>query len=682
MHVKREPRNRLGAMAYAVNEKFLVSTRLLSTPSVRKRLTFLLFAGSWVLLAWCVVAGIGKIPNEIVGGGYSNTDGEWLRWNAEFILRFGNLLDPSPFNAFAGMGSIYLPNLPWFNPGALALGLPLDRMTAIQVSYLLYMLQVGLSIVILARALGLSCTVGTIAAQLHIVVLFPPFSFFFYPIEWYSAAPIYAQLSMVLNLAMAVFIIQGRRHKPWRAVIGTAAFAVLTVIGLFSAPFSFVFFFVPYIFLGLVIVLFSRPDRHEIIWKLSALIAAALIVLLMGFPDYLQAMAGVSARTPHLGINWSALLSPHAWLALYNRYHLCSDPRTLICGGNSVAWLQIVAAFGALVLLILGRGMPRNIGIWGIVYTIFVVGYAYLFNSRWLGTIGFVSIHFVSWSSYSLLCLCAIGGVALLLRRAVQLPAAMRPVIREGGGVKAVLAAQLHDPRQRLPFVTALVAAVILITLGVFVGKDLATTPSNFSRLATGGAIRLLLGWAYTVAAILLTILFGADRIFNLSRRQTTSVGDGNGKLRFFARFTALAVLLLPIAALKMLPALSAHAAPLDKPRSGPILNYLRANDEMRTRQRFPRVHSDDLVQGNGGRRPISYGRQNSGLPLCRRPALFQAALRHNVQRDGFMDFRHSHFRGIWPMGKPTSAVLRADSDGHSGREAAPRNAHASNLRA
>ena len=49
---------------------------------------------------------------------------------------------------------MYFPNLPWLNPGALALGLPLDGQTTSIVSYGIYAAELAVSIIALARAVS------------------------------------------------------------------------------------------------------------------------------------------------------------------------------------------------------------------------------------------------------------------------------------------------------------------------------------------------------------------------------------------------------------------------------------------------------------------------------------------------------------------------------------------------
>jgi hypothetical protein len=171
---------------------------------------------SWSVLGLLIVVGMQRLPLAL----YTPIDGEWAKWNAEAILRFARVLDLSPYSMLAGMGSTYFPNLPWLNPGALALALPIEDSAKDIVSYAIYAAELAFSIVLLARVIGFSWLIATVGAQLYLYVLFPPFSevFLTYTGNSFSLAPYYAHLIAVLNAALGAFLMCGRsrdwRHNP------------------------------------------------------------------------------------------------------------------------------------------------------------------------------------------------------------------------------------------------------------------------------------------------------------------------------------------------------------------------------------------------------------------------------------------------------------------------------------
>src|SRR4051812_2493132 len=85
---------------------------------LRRTIRALPYLLSWSTLAVLMIVGMNRMPLVL----YTPIDGEWAKWNVEAILHFGKVFDLSPYSMLAGMGSMYFPNLPWLNPGALALG--------------------------------------------------------------------------------------------------------------------------------------------------------------------------------------------------------------------------------------------------------------------------------------------------------------------------------------------------------------------------------------------------------------------------------------------------------------------------------------------------------------------------------------------------------------------------------
>jgi hypothetical protein len=186
----------------------LPKTNPVLTEAWRRALPYLL---SWGLLVVLMIVGMERMPSAL----YRPIDGEWAKWNVEAILYFGKVFDLSPYSMLAGMGSMYFPNLPWLNPGALALALPLGEQSKNIASYAVYAAELAVSIVALARVIGFSWLMATVAAQLYLYLLFPPFSDVFRIYDWYSLAPYYAHLQATLNGAAALLLVCGRLRDWW-----------------------------------------------------------------------------------------------------------------------------------------------------------------------------------------------------------------------------------------------------------------------------------------------------------------------------------------------------------------------------------------------------------------------------------------------------------------------------------
>jgi hypothetical protein len=359
---------------------------------------------SWGVLAVLMIVGMDRMPLVL----YTPIDGEWAKWNVEAILHFGKVFDLSPYSMLAGMGSMYFPNLPWLNPGALALALPLDDHTKNIVSYAIYAAELTVSIVVLARVIGFSWLMAMAAAQLYLYLLFPPFSEVFRIYGWYSLAPYYAHLQAVLNGAAALLLVCGRL-RDWRGnAILAAGFVALFISGLLSAPFTFVFATPAYIAICAALVLTRRPSRAEWVWKISALALCLLFFFASGLLDYYLGTVATAGRTPTTAIAWDRLLSAGAWLQLFRDHSICSDPRLLLCISDRGAWLQIAALCGAALAIITRRGDIRTAAWALIAYIGLVHVYAYAYHAGWLGPAGVLSNHFLILSCWSFLCMFAV----------------------------------------------------------------------------------------------------------------------------------------------------------------------------------------------------------------------------------------------------------------------------------
>ena len=282
---------------------------------------------SWGVLAALMLIGMTRVPLAL----YTPMDGEWAKWNVEAILHFGKIFDLSPYSMLAGMGSMYFPNLPWLNPGALALALPLDDNARSVASYAIYAAELAISIVLLARVIGFSWLMATAAAQLYLYLLFPPFSEVFRIYGWFSLAPYYAHLQGVLNAATALFLLCGR-VRDWRGNVAlSVGFLALFISGLLSAPFTFIFATPAYIAISIAVILARRPPRAELAWKTAALLLCLVFFFGSRLLDYYLGTIATAGRTPGSPIAWDHLLSPEAWLRLILTHPLCSDPRLLLC---------------------------------------------------------------------------------------------------------------------------------------------------------------------------------------------------------------------------------------------------------------------------------------------------------------------------------------------------------------
>ena len=362
---------------------------------------------SWGVLAVLMVVGMTRVPMAL----YTPIDGDWAKWNAEAIVHFGKVFDLSPYSMLAGMGSMYFPNLPWLNPGALALALPLGDQARDIASYAIYAAELAVSIVVLARVVGFSWLMATAAAQLYLYLLFPPFSEVFRIYSWYSLAPYYAHLTAVLNGALALLLACGRSRDWRRNLLLAAGFVALFLSGLLSAPFAFIFATPAYVVSGAALVAGRLPPRAEWGWKIAALAACLVFFFASGLLDYYLGTVATVARTPSATIAWERLLSVDAWLGLFRDHPLCRDPRLLLCLNDRGGWLLVAALAGAVMTIAIRRGDLRTLALAWIAYIGFAHLYAYAYQAQWLGPASVLSNHFLLLSSWSFTCMFAAAAL-------------------------------------------------------------------------------------------------------------------------------------------------------------------------------------------------------------------------------------------------------------------------------
>jgi hypothetical protein len=403
---------------------------------------------SWAALAILMIIGMDRMPLVL----YTPIDGQWARWNVEAILQFGKVFDLSAHSMLAGMGSMYFPNLPWLNPGALALALPLGDQAKSIASYAIYAAELAVSIVVLARVIGFSWLMATAAAQLYLYLLFPPFSDVFRIYDWYSVAPYYAHLQAVLNGATAALLVCGRL-RDWRGnAILAAGFFVLFISGLLSAPFTFVFATPAYIVICAALILTRQPSPAEWAWKSAALVLCLIFFFASGLLDYYLGTIATAGRTPTAAIAWDRLLSADAWLRLFRDHALCGDPRLMLCIEHRWAWLQIAALCGAALAIIRRCGGMRTADWTLVAYVGLVHVYAYAYQVDWLGPVSVLSSHFLILSCWSFICMYAVVPFFELAR-----------VIKEN----AYAAPGRFAHRRIARFLTSSVLAAVLVAIVV-----------------------------------------------------------------------------------------------------------------------------------------------------------------------------------------------------------------------
>lgn len=347
------------------------------------------------------MAGLWRLPNALWGM-YGNTDGMWAAWNIEGILEWGAAFDLSPFNPLSGMGSMFLPNLPWLNPAALSLGLPWPRDVRYLISYSIYFAELCLANVLLLRALGLSAVRSVVGAQIYAVTLFPPSGGAFLSLWWFSLAPVNAHLVAVANVILVLWIRVGRQRT--RANLGcVGGMVVATLIGLVSAPLTFLTYIPTYALVGVALLLAQGRDRRSVFWKLAAAGVLAGALGMLGFPEYLRATLAVSARAIEFPAPFaprSAMLSTEFWMNLWQEFEVCRRPQELLCPRYPIFWFHALALVGAGRELLWGRKLLRPLAAWFLCYVAAIHLYEFASYALLFGKLHVLSAPYLVWASY------------------------------------------------------------------------------------------------------------------------------------------------------------------------------------------------------------------------------------------------------------------------------------------
>lgn len=363
------------------------------------------------ILLYAVIAwGLWHTPN-VLNSMYANHDGMWAAWNTAGILEWGRFLDLSPFNPLSGMGSLFLPNLPSLNPAAAALALPLPRDLTYLISYTLYYAELFISTIVLLRVLGLSPIRSSLAAQLYLLILFPPIGGTFQSLSWYSLAPFNAHLVALANFSLAMFLVLGQSGNVGKHFALAVGIIVLVVVGLFSAPVTFLTYGPVYGLIAVVFLLWQWRDRQMVLWRSSTILILVAILWLIGFVDYLGATAAVSARAavfpPAFAAGWE-LLKPAYWLDVWHRFNICGPAEQPLCNQYTIFYVHAAAICGALIQVWRNPAPLRILAALFLIFIVAIEAYAFVSYVFLFGKLHTFSMPYIMWSAYIFFALFAV----------------------------------------------------------------------------------------------------------------------------------------------------------------------------------------------------------------------------------------------------------------------------------
>jgi hypothetical protein len=353
---------------------------------------------------------------------YANIDGKWMSWNHRSIMEWSSFLNFAPYSPFSGTGSLFLPNLPWLNPGALALALPGPIEYKHLLSYFVYLTELTLSMYFLFLELKLERAYAFTAVLLYVAFFFVPFNSVSGAPSWYSLAPFFAHQAAAMNLA-TVALLRAGQSTLLRNVVWGLVFIACLFIAFSSAP-TFNLIYVPvYAVFWTILAFSSELDRRALPFRIGLVLCTAAVFSIIGLPGYLSVTAAVSARDSNLPAflhPGMALLTVDYRRGLISRFSTCSGDQALflICVSRSpVAWVQIAALLAGAVMIVFDSGRRRALAI-TVVTMIFLLHFYYLMTiDNVLGPAHIVGYTYLYWTLYPLLFAVAVAGIATIVRR-------------------------------------------------------------------------------------------------------------------------------------------------------------------------------------------------------------------------------------------------------------------------
>ena len=360
----------------------------------------ILFGASNLFFYLVTVVGWHLIPNRIWGL-YTLSDGAWSVWHATSIFEWGKPFDLSPYSFLQGLGSLYPPNTPWLNPGALALSLPGELATRYYLSYSIYFFELLISTIILGRSLGLSRVRSTVFAQLLCLIIFPPYSGYFVTLPYISLGPSYAHLISMFMLLLVAFNALGRTGTRNNILI---LFAMLAAIAsaVYTAAVTFTTLVPVYAIFG-VAILTHEPNPKSMSWKLGTIVGLLLLSYILGFREYYVGTAQVSSSdllTPGIsatvGIK-TLLLDLIQKLKVYN---WCYWPQAFICSDYPIVFFHAAAYTGAVVSIIISRGLERRLAIAMVLFIVALYIWPVAASAGLLGKLSRISPHYFHFAAY------------------------------------------------------------------------------------------------------------------------------------------------------------------------------------------------------------------------------------------------------------------------------------------
>ena len=390
----------------------------LNPPDAKLLRVLLIYVLPGLAVFYVVLSGLWLVPDSL-SGMYGNHDGHWASWSARGILQWSGFLEFSPISPLTGTGSPFLPNLPWLNPGSLALAIPAPLPLQHLASMLVYLAELSASLYLLYRHLEFSREQSFVATILYICIFFIPLNGFTHALPWYALAPTNAHLIAAMNVATIALIRVGYERTAFKLIFGFVFVAALFV-AFASAPITSITYVPVYAALWLAFLIPFRTQRPLMLWRWGTIAVALLVLGLIGVPSYLAGIVMTAARgdtsPPMFHPGWQ-LLSVAYWQDLISDFPVCANHLQLMCSSSIIGWFEIAALVGAVFLVTACSGAKHRYGLAIIALLVLLHVYALLSMRVILGRLQHaVSPPYLMWAFFPLAAPAALATGGIIAR--------------------------------------------------------------------------------------------------------------------------------------------------------------------------------------------------------------------------------------------------------------------------
>ncbi len=343
-------------------------------------------------LGWLINGG------TYVWGTYSEVDGQLAAWISRALITWAKPFDINSLNPFQGMGSTFIPWNAWFNPGALALSLPFNQLITYPLSYSIYWIELFVVMYFFGKTVGLRKVEAIIAAEVLVLVLFPPFAAYFRPLPFFSLAPMNAHWEALIMLATLAFLKLGNVQKQNNLWL-ISFLLISSFLIILASGFTFYTYIPVY---GIIILGLIAPhlSRKKLLWKGGTLFLLLSIFFLLHANHYYQNTSSyVSAVVPVTKI--TSLSASHAPL----KFDFC-DSQTGFCAQNAISIFHLIALLGGLAGLFWRQGQYRWFALGFLIAALFPHFMFFLIENNILtGPISKIYPVFYTWAAYPFYCI-------------------------------------------------------------------------------------------------------------------------------------------------------------------------------------------------------------------------------------------------------------------------------------